>query len=152
MDAARRNSSRCIRHLSERSGGERCAGDLLSTTAAQEAYFSPVGEVSCKPWAHGRVVLVGDAAHASSPKMARGVATAVEDAQVLAEVLAGRGDTGDLLQQCVQRRLPRARWAQRQTHRRDRTRSLPPAVPNITFRYGAKALYERGYAPLRDRP
>ncbi|AVZ71593.1 hypothetical protein SLUN_04665 [Streptomyces lunaelactis] len=134
------------------SGYDQRVRDLLATPAAHEAYFSPVEEASGETWAHGRVVLVGDAAHASSPNMAQGVAMAVEDAQVLAEVLATGGDTEHLLQQYVQRRLPRTRWVQQQTHRRDRTRSMPPAVRNIAFRYGAKALFERGNAPLRDLP
>ncbi|MGP3947341.1 FAD-dependent oxidoreductase [Streptomyces sp. 7N604] len=134
------------------SGYDQRVRDLLATPAAHEAYFSPVEEVSGETWVRGRVVLVGDAAHASSPNMAQGVAMAVEDAQVLAEVLATGGDTEDLLQQYVQRRLSRTRWVQRQTHRRERSRSMPPAVRNIAFRYGAKALWERGYAPLRDLP
>ncbi|MFF3691386.1 FAD-dependent oxidoreductase [Streptomyces sp. NPDC002187] len=134
------------------SGYDQRVRDLLATPAAGEAYFSPVEEVGSETWAYGRVVLVGDAAHASSPNMAQGVAMAVEDAQVLAEVLATGGNTEDLLQQYVQRRLPRTRWVQRQTHQRDRTRSMPPTVRNIALRYGAKALYERGYAPLRELP
>ncbi|WP_191971337.1 FAD-dependent monooxygenase [Streptomyces luteolifulvus] len=134
------------------SGYDQRVRDLLATPDAHEAYFSPVEEVRCETWARGRVVLVGDAAHASSPNMAQGVAMAVEDAQVLAEVLAGGGDTEELLRRYVQRRLPRTRWVQRQTRRRDRTRSLPPAVRNLAFRHGAKALFERGYAPLRDLP
>ncbi|MFE5922314.1 FAD-dependent oxidoreductase [Streptomyces sp. NPDC056468] len=133
-------------------GYDRRVRDLLATTAAQNAYVSPVAEVNCQTWARGRVVLVGDAAHASSPNMAQGVAMAVEDAQVLAEVLAEGGNTEGLLRQFVQRRLPRTRWVQRQTHRRDRTRSMPTALRNMAFRYGANALYERGYAPLRDLP
>ncbi|WP_191971765.1 FAD-dependent oxidoreductase [Streptomyces luteolifulvus] len=134
------------------SGYDRRVRDLLAAPAAEKAYFSPVEEVRDGMWAHGRVVLVGDAAHASSPNMAQGVAMAVEDAQVLAEVLAMGGDTDDLVRQYGQRRLPRTQWVQRQTHRRNRTRSLPLAVRNIAFRYGAKALYERGYAPLRELP
>jgi len=41
------------------------------------------------PWYHGRVVLIGDAIHATTPHMASGGAMAIEDAIVL----------GDLLQQ-----------------------------------------------------
>ncbi|MFF2518408.1 FAD-dependent oxidoreductase [Streptomyces sp. NPDC058086] len=143
------NGSGLLRHFA---GYDQRVRDLLATPAALNAYFSPVAEVNCQTWARGRVVLVGDAAHASSPNMAQGVAMAVEDAQVLAETLAEGGDTEDLLQQFVQRRLPRTRWVQRQTHRRDRTRSMPTALRNMAFRYGANALYERGYAPLRDLP
>ncbi|MFC5213304.1 FAD-dependent oxidoreductase [Streptomyces coerulescens] len=138
-----------LRHFT---GFDRRVQDLLATPAALDAYVSPVEEVSGGTWAQGRVVLVGDAAHAGSPNMAQGVAMAVEDAQVLAEVLAAGGDTEDLLRQFVRRRLPRTRWVRRQTHRRDRTRSMPTVLRNIAFRYGAHSLYERGYAPLRDLP
>ncbi|AZM61349.1 MULTISPECIES: FAD-dependent oxidoreductase [unclassified Streptomyces] len=133
-------------------GYDRRVRDLLATPAALDAYVSPVEEVACRTWARGRVVLVGDAAHASSPNMAQGVAMAVEDAQVLAEVLAGDGDTVELLQEFVRRRLPRARWVREQTHRRDRTRSMPTFVRDLALRFGANGLYERAYAPLRDLP
>ncbi len=39
-------------------------------------------------WSHGRVTLLGDAAHAMEPFQAQGAAQAVEDAYVLAECLA----------------------------------------------------------------
>ena len=41
-----------------------------------------------EPWAMGRVVLLGDAAHATTPHLASGAGMAVEDALVLAEELA----------------------------------------------------------------
>jgi 2-polyprenyl-6-methoxyphenol hydroxylase-like FAD-dependent oxidoreductase len=40
------------------------------------------------PWHRGRVVLVGDAAHACPPTLAQGAAMSLEDSQVLAELLA----------------------------------------------------------------
>lgn len=134
------------------SGFDPRVQDLLATPAARAAYASPVEEVSCGTWTSGHVVLVGDAAHASSPNMGQGVAMAVEDAQVLADTLAAEGHIPDLLQQYVQRRLPRIRWVQRQTRQRDRTRSLPPAVRNFVLRHGAQRLYERATAPLRELP
>ena len=39
------------------------------------------------PWHRGRVVLIGDAAHACPPTMAQGAAQALEDAAVLTELL-----------------------------------------------------------------
>ncbi|MER5464632.1 FAD-dependent oxidoreductase [Streptomyces sp. NPDC002668] len=134
------------------SGFDPRVRDLLATPAGREAYFAPVEEVSGRTWTAGRVVLVGDAAHASSPNMAQGVAMAVEDAHVLAETLATAGDTADLLRQYAQRRLPRTTWVQRQTHQRDRTRSMLPAVRTFVLRHGAERLWERATAPLRELP
>jgi 2-polyprenyl-6-methoxyphenol hydroxylase-like FAD-dependent oxidoreductase len=44
------------------------------------------------PWHRGRVVLVGDAIHATTPHMASGAAMAMEDAIVLADLLAEQSD------------------------------------------------------------
>ena len=41
-----------------------------------------------KPWYNGRVVLLGDAVHATTPHLASGAGMAVESAIVLAEELA----------------------------------------------------------------
>ncbi len=43
-----------------------------------------------EPWARGRVVLIGDAAHTCPPTIAQGGAMALEDAVVLAELLLER--------------------------------------------------------------
>jgi 2-polyprenyl-6-methoxyphenol hydroxylase-like FAD-dependent oxidoreductase len=43
------------------------------------------------PWHNGRIVLVGDAAHATTPHLASGAGMAVEDALVLSEELAHAG-------------------------------------------------------------
>lgn len=43
------------------------------------------------PWHRGRVILIGDAAHPTTPQLASGAGIAVEDALVLAEELAHHG-------------------------------------------------------------
>lgn len=43
------------------------------------------------PWHRGRVILIGDAAHPTTPQLASGAGIAVEDALVLAEELARHG-------------------------------------------------------------
>ena len=45
-----------------------------------------------EPWHKGRVVLLGDAVHASTPHLAQGAGMAIEDALVLAEELAGAAE------------------------------------------------------------
>jgi 2-polyprenyl-6-methoxyphenol hydroxylase-like FAD-dependent oxidoreductase len=44
-----------------------------------------------RPWHRGRVVLIGDAAHATTPHLASGAGIAVEDSLVLSEELRGAG-------------------------------------------------------------
>jgi len=61
------------------------------------------------PWFKGRAVVIGDAAHATTPHMASGAGMAVEDGLVLADELA-RGDTVDAaLRAFMARRVERAR-------------------------------------------
>lgn len=118
---------------------------------AAGAYSSVIEEVAPPVWARRRVVLVGDAAHASSPNMAQGAAMAVEDALVLADVLASE-PVDRALATYQARRTSRVAWVQEQTHRRDRTRSLPAAVRNPILRLGAERIFRSNYQPLRDRP
>jgi 2-polyprenyl-6-methoxyphenol hydroxylase-like FAD-dependent oxidoreductase len=60
------------------------------------------------PWFQGRVVVLGDAAHCNPPVLAQGAAMGIEDAIVLAELLAQHGPIDTALSQFVARRLPRA--------------------------------------------
>ncbi|MGI5169069.1 FAD-dependent oxidoreductase [Spirillospora sp. CA-253888] len=62
------------------------------------------------PWHRGRVVLVGDAAHCCPPTLAQGAAMSLEDAWVLAGLLAsGRPLDDALLTEYRDRRMPRVR-------------------------------------------
>ncbi|MER5265477.1 FAD-dependent oxidoreductase [Actinosynnema sp. NPDC002837] len=62
------------------------------------------------PWHRGRVVLVGDAAHACPPTLAQGAAMSLEDALVLAELLSTRDSWDDaVLTEYRDRRYPRVR-------------------------------------------
>jgi 2-polyprenyl-6-methoxyphenol hydroxylase-like FAD-dependent oxidoreductase len=61
------------------------------------------------PWHRGRIVLLGDAAHATSPHVGQGGAMAIEDAVVLAEEVTGGGDLDAALERYAERRHPRCR-------------------------------------------
>jgi 2-polyprenyl-6-methoxyphenol hydroxylase-like FAD-dependent oxidoreductase len=111
-------------------------------------YFSPIEEVVHQPWARGRVVLVGDAAHAMSPNMAEGAGMALEDALVLAETIAADRP----LAQFEARRRPRVEFVQTQTHRRDRMRNLPPVLRNPTVRLAGQRIFRANYRSLRSEP
>ncbi len=77
---------------------------------------------------------------------------ALEDALVLAETLTADRVVDQALAGYVQRRMARVTWVQEQTHRRDRTRSLPPIVRNLTLRLAAERIFRSNYGPLRDLP
>jgi 2-polyprenyl-6-methoxyphenol hydroxylase-like FAD-dependent oxidoreductase len=61
------------------------------------------------PWGSGRAVLIGDAAHTTTPQMAWGVGLAIEDALVLAELVASGVDARELPARLGERRFERCR-------------------------------------------
>jgi FAD-dependent urate hydroxylase len=111
---------------------------------------STIEEVALDSWTRGLVVLVGDAAHATSPNMAEGAAMALEDALVLAECLRDLETIPGALSAFEARRRPRTDWVRAQTHRRDRTRYLPTVVRNAVLRAFGRRIFRSNYRPLRD--
>ena len=61
------------------------------------------------PWSNGRIVLVGDAVHATTPHLASGAGMAVESGIVLAEELARAATVEDGLHRYETRRFERCR-------------------------------------------
>jgi 2-polyprenyl-6-methoxyphenol hydroxylase-like FAD-dependent oxidoreductase len=62
-----------------------------------------------RPWFKGRVVLIGDAVHATTPHMASGACIGIEDAIVLADELGRADDVTQSLQAFQDRRWERCR-------------------------------------------
>jgi 2-polyprenyl-6-methoxyphenol hydroxylase-like FAD-dependent oxidoreductase len=131
----------------------RCPPPFAACAAAFEksdtAYRSPVEEVILDEWHRPNLLLIGDAAHASRPNMAEGAAMALEDAQVLADMLATSAPSEELSKAFVARRRERVDWVQKQTHARDRLRSSPSLIRHTVLRLAAKRLHDRSYSPLR---
>jgi 2-polyprenyl-6-methoxyphenol hydroxylase-like FAD-dependent oxidoreductase len=109
-----------------------------------------IEEVALDSWVRGRVLLIGDAAHATSPNMAEGAAMALEDALVLAECLQRSDVVPAALSAFEARRRPRTDWVRAQTHRRDRTRYLPAAIRNAVLRAIGQRIFRSNYRPLLD--
>jgi 2-polyprenyl-6-methoxyphenol hydroxylase-like FAD-dependent oxidoreductase len=75
-------------------------------------------------WSDGRVVLVGDAAHATTPGVGQGAAQAIEDAVVLADRLAGSDDLTAALAEYEGIRRPRADAVLKMSRRVDKAAQL----------------------------
>jgi 2-polyprenyl-6-methoxyphenol hydroxylase-like FAD-dependent oxidoreductase len=61
------------------------------------------------PWNRGRVLLIGDAAHTTTPHIAFGVGMAIEDAIVLAELAAAELPVSELMARFMARRYERCK-------------------------------------------
>ncbi|WP_161626743.1 FAD-dependent monooxygenase [Sphingobium lactosutens] len=72
-------------------------------------YRPLVAALQPRPWSMGRVVLLGDAAHATTPHLASGAGMAVESAIALAEELASHDDVRAGLDAYEARRFDRCR-------------------------------------------
>jgi 2-polyprenyl-6-methoxyphenol hydroxylase-like FAD-dependent oxidoreductase len=71
-----------------------------------------VVRVDCQRWANGRLVLVGDAAHAMAPNLGQGANSAIVDAAVLAAELAADRSLPEALGRYTARRRPAVGWVQ----------------------------------------
>ncbi|MGW3074314.1 MULTISPECIES: FAD-dependent monooxygenase [unclassified Kitasatospora] len=93
--------------------GGPIAGALAQITDPAAVVYSRISQVTVEdPWHVGRIVLAGDAAHASTPHLAQGAAMAVEDALVLALSLDEADSVPAALAAWEERRRPRAMWVQ----------------------------------------
>ncbi len=95
------------------------------------------------PWGAGPAVLIGDAVHTTTPQMAWGVGLAIEDALVLAELVASGVDARELAYRLTQRRFERCRLVvdgSLQLSRWEREPDTPGADPGGLIRETFKAL------------
>jgi 2-polyprenyl-6-methoxyphenol hydroxylase-like FAD-dependent oxidoreductase len=67
--------------------------------------FAPISS-----WWQGRVVLIGDAAHAMTPNLGQGGAQAIEDSYALAEKLAWCARPEQAFEEFQTLRMPKVRW------------------------------------------
>jgi len=62
------------------------------------------------PWHKGRVIIIGDAAHATTPHLAQGAAMAIEDAVLLGELLGRSTSLEAVLSEFMSRRFDRVKF------------------------------------------
>jgi 2-polyprenyl-6-methoxyphenol hydroxylase-like FAD-dependent oxidoreductase len=95
--------------------GARVQEYLASIEHDEQVICSAMEWMESDTWHSGRVVLVGDAAHASSPMIGQGGCMAMEDACVLADELRAAATVQSALASYVKRRKPRVKWVQQQS-------------------------------------
>ena len=114
-------------------------------------YYSPVEEIKLSSWHTGRVLLIGDAAHATAPVWAQGAALAAEDALVLAEVLAKCEDWTTVGSEFERRRRPRVEHVQKMTDRMSRAAAIPGWLRDAILPFVGPRTYRETFVPLRER-
>ena len=117
---------------------------LAAVPGDDTLHCAPVEWLPEVGWHAGRVVLVGDAAHATSPMMGQGGCLAIEDAVVLAEQLRDATDIDAALAGYVRRRQERVAWVRQQTATLGELLRLPTEIRD-------RALRDRGTAAFHDR-
>jgi 2-polyprenyl-6-methoxyphenol hydroxylase-like FAD-dependent oxidoreductase len=118
--------------------------------AVEKVQVALTDEVVIGGWSCGRVVLVGDAAHATAPTLSEGAAMALEDAVVLAEALTRAATVGEALRSYESRRRPRTKWVLDRTRDRDRTRDVSPALRDPLLRDRGERIFREHYRLLVD--
>ena len=117
-----------------------------------QIHCSAIEWIDQEQWHTGRVVLIGDAAHASSPLMGQGGSLAMEDASVLAEVLRTEPTLEQGFAAYTRRRAPRVWWVQAQSRAVAGSLNLPPHTRNKMLRGQGERMFHERYAPLALRP
>lgn len=90
---------------------------LDELTTPEHVVYTAVEEVHLPlPWSKGRIGIIGDAAHSSTPFMGQGGAMAIEDSVVLAEMFAAMqaegGGVASTLEAFGERRIERCKFVQ----------------------------------------
>jgi len=124
--------------------GARVQEYLASLERDDQVICSAMEWMEIERWHVGRVVLVGDAAHASSPMMGQGGCMAMEDAFVLADELRAATTVTEALARYVKRRKSRVEWVQHRSMDVGKMLSVPQGARN-------DALREHGSETMRAR-
>jgi 2-polyprenyl-6-methoxyphenol hydroxylase-like FAD-dependent oxidoreductase len=125
---------------------------LASLERDDQIICSAMEWMELEKWHTGRVVLVGDAAHASSPMIGQGGCMAMEDACVLADELRAAATADDALASYARRRKSRVEWVQRQSMEVGEMLTAPPLVRNAALRERGNQAMQARFGPLVQVP
>jgi 2-polyprenyl-6-methoxyphenol hydroxylase-like FAD-dependent oxidoreductase len=121
---------------------------LAALESDEQIHCGPVDWIALEKWHSSRVVLIGDAAHTSSPMMGQGGCMAMEDAWVLAESLGRSATLAEALERYSVRRRPGVNWVHQQSDAVAQSFRLPSAMRNDVLRRAGEQMFKRRFAPL----
>src|ERR1700681_1955947 len=134
-------------------GTHRGVQEYLSSLERDDQVICSAMEwMEIEQWHIGRVVLVGDAAHASSPMLGQGGCMAMEDACVLAEELHSGATLDAALASFAKRRKPRVEWVQQQSMAVTQMQALPIGSRTIALRESGDRATQARFAALVAAP
>jgi FAD-dependent urate hydroxylase len=92
-----------------------------------------------KSWQDGRVILLGDSAHAMTPNLGQGACQAIEDAVILGQLFCETSDIETVLSHYQQRRIPRSNSILKQSQQMGKMGQLENRLlcnlRNTTFKF-----------------
>jgi FAD-dependent urate hydroxylase len=99
-------------------GWHHPVGLLIESTPAEHILHNDIYDIApLKKWCRGRVALLGDAAHPTTPNMGQGACMAIESSIALARCLRQSNDLAESLRRYERERMPRTRWVTNQSWR-----------------------------------
>ncbi len=101
---------------------------LEQITKPEQLIHDDLADLPKHPWFKGRVLLIGDAGHATTPNMGQGAGMAIEDAGVLCEMLSSGDSWADVVPAFAARREPRVRFIVDQSRRIGRVGQIENAM------------------------
>ncbi len=91
---------------------------ILAATPAEAILHNDIYDFKpIKRWSQGRVTLLGDAAHPTTPNMGQGACQAIESSVILARSLGQGKEVAASLRQYEAERMPRTAWITNQSWR-----------------------------------
>lgn len=113
---------------------------LIEATPADAILHNDIHDFEpLEQWSRGRVTLLGDAAHATTPNMGQGACMAIESAVVLARCLSRGASLEESLRQYESERKPRTAWITRESRKIGRLGQLENplacALRNLLVRF-----------------
>jgi 2-polyprenyl-6-methoxyphenol hydroxylase-like FAD-dependent oxidoreductase len=122
--------------------------EIIRFTTDNQLLWNDIMDLKPVPqFAMGRIVLIGDAAHATTPNLGQGACMGIEDAQVLADELAVNRDVETAFSRFEMRRLRRTRFIVETSERLGKIAQLENkaaiVVRNAFFRLLPDSVNER---------